>query len=346
MPESLSLGRRRLFAASAVALSLLGTAGALLAADVYLHRKYERTSLVNVWGYRGRPRGAKQPGELRVAVLGGSAAFGFGVDEDEAIPHYLEQTLNAIGAGEGSASHVAHFSVINLAFNSESAASFRPTLEDYRFLDYDLAILYEGYNDLLERPKSDGFRRGSLTFRWTGYLPVLPLVAREKYYDWRYRGDIAQGYRDRSAAQTVFRPGDEAAAGTAAASLAGQLGSLSDSPDTATASCGDDWANYCRTVIDAIRTARSAGTPVLVASQPYISDRHVQQQTALQSAVAHEFAGDPGVRFANLGRTLDLHDTSLAFDGLHLTPEGNRRVSAAMAPEVLALVDATRGGGR
>ena len=114
-----------------------------------------------------------------VAMLGGSAAFGFGVDEDEAIPHYLEQTLNAIGAGEGSASNVVSFSVINLAFNSESAASFRPTLEDYRFLDYDLAILYEGYNDLLERPKSDGFRRGSLTFRWTGYLPVLPLVARE-----------------------------------------------------------------------------------------------------------------------------------------------------------------------
>ena len=40
MPESLSLGRRRLFAASAIALSLLGTAGALLAADVYLHRSY------------------------------------------------------------------------------------------------------------------------------------------------------------------------------------------------------------------------------------------------------------------------------------------------------------------
>src|SRR5512145_618996 len=62
MPERLNLGRRRLFAASAITLSLLGAAGAMLAADVYLHRKYERTSLVNVWGYRGRPRGAKQPG--------------------------------------------------------------------------------------------------------------------------------------------------------------------------------------------------------------------------------------------------------------------------------------------
>ena len=346
MPESLTLRRRRLFAASAIALSLVGAAGALLTADLYLHRKYERTSLVNIWGYRGRLRGAKQPGELRVAVLGGSAAFGFGVDEDEAIPHYLERTLNAIGTGEGSASNVARFSVVNLAFNNESAASFRPTLEDFRFLEYDLAILYEGYNDLLARPKADGFRRGSLTFRWTGYLPVLPLVTREKYYEWRYRGDIAQGYRDRSAAQTVFRPGDAAAAGTAAASLADRLGPLSDSPDPTTASCGDDWENYCRTVIDAIRTARSAGTPVLVASQPYISDRHVQQQTALQSAIAREFAGDPGVRFANLGRTIDLHDTALAFDGLHLTPEGNRRVSTAMAPEVLALVDASRRSAR
>jgi hypothetical protein len=343
MPERVQRRlRRKIFAVSAATLSLLATSGGLLAADLYLHRKYERSSAYNVWGYRGPSRGPKRPGEFRVAVLGGSAAFGFGVNWDEAMPHHLEQRLNATGTGEGSPLGVANFSVVNLAFNSESAAAFRPTLEDYRFLDYDLAILYEGYNDLLERPKSDSFRRGSLIFRWTGYLPVLPMVARERYFEWRYNGDIAQGYRDQASAQTVFRPDDPEAARHAAASLNAQLGTLSDAQDTSGAHCRGDWMNYCRTVVDAVREARGRGTLVLVASQPFISDRHVQQQTALHDAISREFGEDSGVRFANLGRTIDLKDASLAFDGLHLTPEGNRRLSLAMAEEVIALLDAPR----
>jgi hypothetical protein len=346
MPERVRSRRRLLFAAGAIALSLAASGGGLLAADLYLHRKYERTSLVNVWGYRGPTRGAKQRGEFRVAVLGGSAAFGFGVNWDEAMPQYLEQRLNATGTGEGSSLGVARFSVVNLAFNAESSASFRPTLEDYRFLDYDLAVLYEGYNDLLDQPKADSFRRSSLMFRWTGYMPVLPLVAREKYFEWRYRGDIAQGYRERSDARTVFRPGDARAAAEAAASLAARLGTLSGSPETVTASCESDWMAYCSTVIDAVRAARANGTPVLVASQPFISDRHMRQQAALQGAVAAAFGGDPGVRFANLGRSIDMQDTAQAFDGLHLTPEGNRRLAVAMAPEVMSLVESPQGSGR
>ena len=38
---------------------------------------------------------------------------------------------------------------MNLAYNNEGAYSFRFTLGDYLYLDYDLAILYEGYNDLM-----------------------------------------------------------------------------------------------------------------------------------------------------------------------------------------------------
>jgi hypothetical protein len=335
-----------MFAAITMMLSLLATGGALLAADVYLHRKYERTSLVNIWGYRGPSRGAKQRGEFRVAVLGGSAAFGFGVRWDEAMPHYLEQRLNAMGTGEGSPLGVTRFSVVNLAFNGESAASFRPTLEDYRSLDYDMAVLYEGYNDLLERPKVNAFRRGSIVFRMTGYMPVLPLVAREKFFDWRYQGDISQGYRARDAAQTVFRPGDARAAAAAAASLAARLGPLSESPDTATASCAGGWMNYCLTVIDAVQLARSGGARVLVASQPFVSDTHVQQQTALRDAISRAFARDPGVRFASFGRSIDLRDATLAFDGMHLTAEGNVRLAMAMAPEVLSLLDTSTGSVR
>ena len=38
---------------------------------------------------------------------------------------------------------------MNLGYNNEGAYSFRATLEDYAWLDYDLALLYEGYNDMM-----------------------------------------------------------------------------------------------------------------------------------------------------------------------------------------------------
>ena len=41
------------FALVTVALTLIACLVVLLAADIYLHRKYERTASVNVWGYRG-----------------------------------------------------------------------------------------------------------------------------------------------------------------------------------------------------------------------------------------------------------------------------------------------------
>ena len=37
------------------------------------------------------------------------------------------------------------------------------------------------------------------------------------------------------------------------------------------------------------------------------------------------------------GRAIDLHDTQFAFDGMHLTPEGNRRMAEVLAAALLAL---------
>ena len=335
MPERLPLRRRLAFAAVAIALSLLVASAGLLAADVYLHKKYQDISAVNVWGYRGPAIGAKAPGEFRIVVLGGSAAFGYGLPWNEAFPYFLEQRLN------DRPPTGTHYRVVNLAFNGETAASFAPTLEDYEYLDYDLAILYEGYNDLLERPRSVVFRRQSPVFNATGYLPLLPMVLREKYFDWRYDGDIGKGYRAGDTAQTVFRPGDGAAAAAAAASLEQRLGGLSGETRPVTAPCGDAWRAYCASVLDAVRACREGGVLALVAAQPFISDRHVEQQTALRGAIAAQFGRDAGVAYADLGRALDVRDMSMAFDGMHLTMAGNRTLADALLPAVSGLIEAS-----
>ena len=101
---------------------------------------------------------------------------------------------------------------MNLGYNNEGAYSLRFTLEDYLWLDYDAAILYEGYNDVVLNPPEANrqvFRRDSPVFRWTGYLPIFPVIFKEKAAALRSGGETGAAYTD--AAKTVFRPGHRGA---------------------------------------------------------------------------------------------------------------------------------------
>jgi hypothetical protein len=91
-------------------------------------------------------------------------------------------------------------------------------------------------------------------------------------------------------------------------------------------------------MLDAIRHARQRGQRVVVVTQPYLSDLHVDQQRALAASLQREFGGDSNVRYVNLGRLLDLHDPSVAYDGLHLTAAGNDRIAAVLAPTMLEMI--------
>ena len=110
--------RRILYAASAVVLTVCVSVLALLAVDVYLHGKFEKSAGFNVWGYRGPAVGRKQPGEYRIAVLGGSSAYGYGTNWDEAMPAVLQQQLTGRTAGP-----FRRFTVVNLGYNNEGAYS-------------------------------------------------------------------------------------------------------------------------------------------------------------------------------------------------------------------------------
>jgi hypothetical protein len=138
-----------MFALLAAALAILVSSATMLAVDMYLHRKYEKSAGFNIWGYRGPAVGSKTAGEYRVALLGGSSAYGYGVDWNESIAAVLERLLAGRSAGP-----FQRFIVVNLGYNNEGAYSFRFTLADYLSLDYDVACLYEGYNDTMADPSN------------------------------------------------------------------------------------------------------------------------------------------------------------------------------------------------
>lgn len=348
----MALTRRKflLFAAAAVSLSVLLTMVLALAADLYLHQRAERSAGLNRWGYRGPVAGSKQAGELRVVMLGGSTAFGYGVTWDEAIPALLERELNA-----GSATP---FSVVNLGFNNEGVYSFLPTLEDYESLDYDLVVLYEGYNDLFGdvAPNRAVYRHDSVVFRLTGYFPILPLALNEKALALRH-GSLDAAYaatRNEPGAPTVFRPGlasrTSATALEAAESVSNALGRQlgrfaakpSAAPHASEAGCATPWSHYCDSVFAAARHAAERGKAVAIAGQPLLAnsgrESHRSQQQALAQMVQRQFAGNSRVRYVDLTGAIDLTDTAHAFDGMHLNAGGNAIIARALAPSVRELM--------
>jgi hypothetical protein len=348
---------RVVFALLAIGFSVLVSGAGLLAVDLYLHQRYERSAGLNVWGYRGPTAGRKQEGEERIVYLGGSTAFGYGVRWNEAIPALLEKQLNE-KRGRGS----RHVSVVNLAYNNEGAYSFKFTLDDYRYLNYDIVCLYEGYNDLAgddQGPNLSVFRHDSPVFRSTGYLPIFPLIFSEKAAALRHGGEIDAMSRIKQGdgMKTVFRPGlaDRAIAGaletTVSASrlLEAQFGRPSDghpprASDTASSGCEHPWSHYCRSVFEAVDRTVGSGRRVLVITQPYLTgragERHRAQQQAMSSALQRRYGDNPRVGYVNLGTAVDLDNSSLAIDGMHLTPSGNRVVADRLVDPLLSILPA------
>jgi lysophospholipase L1-like esterase len=315
MIESTLLGRRAIFALSVAGLAFCAAVATLAAADFWAHHRADRTAGMNWRGYRGPVLGTPAPGEWRISMLGGSTVFGYGVRANEALPAQIGVVLQNRGE---------HVSVANLGFNSEGAYAFVSTLRDYRSVHPDVVVLYEGYNDLLpEAPNRLQRRHGSPVFRLTGYFPMLPIVLRDKADSLARRG---------SGGRVVFGVAADAVEG-----LGRQLGRLSERDSDALAdSASTRWAAYCNAVTGAVAEARSQGASVLVVGQPYISDAHVEQQRAL-AAVLVRFAGDRRVAYFNAGQAISLRDNRLVFDGMHLTPEGNRSMAEVLVAPLLAL---------
>jgi hypothetical protein len=344
--------RRRIFAVAASLLSLVLALALLAVGDVYLHWRTQDLAGVNVWGYRGGPVGRKRPNEIRLAMLGGSTAFGYGLPPRESIPAFLERRLNGDARARGR-----HFVVVNLGAPGQGAYGFLADLTDYDRLDFDIAILYEGYNDLGVDGVPEGvpqraapnhllWRRQSPIFRLSGYYPIFPLVFREKAMALRFGGDLNAAYENKP---VVFRP-DLASRATASAlgaaaeigqSLERRIGRLSDMPAVAIETdeeCVPRWKEYCGAVRAAVAWCLMRNRRVLVVTQPYVSDAHVEQQANVSGMLQARFGADHRLRYVNLGRVLNLRDRTVAYDGLHLVAAANDRVAAHLTDPVMELV--------
>ena len=251
---------------------------------------------------------------------------------------------------------------MNLGFNNQGAFAFVPDLDDFAYLDYDVIVFYEGYNDL---PGDEGvnrsvYRRDSAVYRWFGYYPILPLYLDEKAKTLRFGNNLDAAYEDMrrkegQKAQVVFKPGlaqrTSAAALEAVAAMTkaldGQLEKTGVVPPPATKEaesklgCTFPYVTYCESVVAAVRYGLARGKGVVVAAQPRAAgdgrahELHTRQQEMLGPMMARVFGGEPRVVYADFAKAIDLTDVTKTFDGMHLNPESNAIVGAALVDPVL-----------
>ena len=345
--------KKIVFALIAMTISFVGMILVLLSADLVLHARAEKSAGLNRYGYRGPVVPKKQPGELRVVMLGGSTVFGYGVAWNETVPFYLEAKLRD--------RLNRPVRVVNLGFNNQGAFAFIPDLEDFAYLDYDVIVLYEGYNDLLgdQGVNRAVYRRDSAIYRLAGYFPILPLYLDEKVKMLRYGGDLDAAYRearldDKEKSKVVFHTSlaqrTSAAALEAVAAvtkaLDGQIAAAGYPPPAVNAwesslGCKYPFITYCESMAAAVRYGLSHGKAVIVTAQPLVPgngtahERHVQQLEILGPMIAREFGTEPRVAFADFSHRLDLSSTDVTFDSMHLKPEANASIAAGLVDHVL-----------
>jgi hypothetical protein len=283
-----------MFVLEAVAFAWL--AFALL--DRRTHQRVQTEYGFNQWGYRDEPRGSKEPGERRVALIGGSALFEAGLLQPRTLTSNLFIELRAAGAPDQQ-----QYSVANLAEPGASADSYAGTIHHYAFLDPDVICIFDGY-DMPAAPPIHG-RRHSLAFLAVGYLPILP-------------------------AKLMGSPGWLSDADGGVAEM------LKDKPNGAPdVSCAGASSSYCAAMAAAVRAGLEQGRAVMVVSPPSVSAQHARQQGSLGAALGQEFGRNPAFAYLDLGSVMNLSDPELSPDGLHRTDIGNHVVGQRIASALL-----------
>lgn len=333
--------RNILFMLAAFFLIFILVVIAFIGLDVLYHQKYLDRAGLNYRGYRGKVLGKKQPGEIRIVMLGGSSLFGYGLKYDQAIPALLEEKLNTQAAIKAKNKH----SVVNLAYNNEGAYAFYFNLKDFIYLGYDYVIIYDGYNDL-GVGNSVVYRHSDPIFRAFSYMPILPLVIKEKILFMRYNGKLEDAYRSK---KVTFTP--TAKDQIKIAALESSLKNYSsienilkrikknEKIDFDTNLLKDDsWAWYTHYMRKAIDYALSRNKKVIIITQPYLSDTHRNQQKALREILSKTYAGNSSVAYFDLGDSLRPEDTSFCFDGMHLNIEGCKIMAEYIFEKIKGLI--------
>ncbi len=278
---------------------------------------------LNERGWRGPVVRPKQPGVVRIACIGDSVTFGYGVDDPDTFPRHLERQLNARCAEEGR-----RFEVYNFGVTGYNATQVAAALRTYALnCDPDLVI----YGYCLNDPSG-------YSVEMAGVLRKLTSADYRYYRAWTDRG---RRLLARSRAWLLMRYawdsfGDEAHRTALPQSNSPQPDWQRTSPlqyYQALHESPEPWSRVPVAFADIAAATAPGDVPAYVALFPFLQDlqAHPFEEIHRRVGAAAEAAGlsvvDLAPPFIDAARA---SDEPLGVDRLHPTARGHAVAAAAV----------------
>jgi hypothetical protein len=306
-----------------------------VALDVYAHQRVQSLGGVNVWGYRGPVAHARAASEIRIAIVGGTRAFGWGQPGTGLTTELRRQIMLTT---DRPGAELRPIVVVNLGRLGAMPESYPATLDHYAYLQPDYVCIYDDLGVAGSRANEP-----SAVFALTGYSPALPLVLREKGLVWRF-GDIKRGYAaarsDVVATGSFIRRAGGAileGAGTALGAADRMLARIVTS-SASDASRQIDSASYVQSMTTAIDESHRRARGVVVVLSPAEKPEQVANARALDSRLKGELGSAAWLRIVDLGREAALSRADSRVDGWNFGGAATALVAERIAPAILSLI--------
>ena len=274
--------------------------GALLtvALDMYAHNRVEALGGVNIWGYRGAVMRVRQPNEIRIAVVGGGLAFGWGVAASETLAPTIRQLVSMETDKPGAM--LRPVTAINLGALGLPPSRYAARIEHYGYLQPDVICIVA---DADRATWSEAWLPDMRSAVWqqTGYALTLPLVLEEKR--WR-RTAAAIRSVDAALARTEPPANEE----------------------------------YAEALAAAATRALDSDAAVLLVLPPRTSAHDETDRAAVARVVQRRLAVERRFRFIDLAGEIGQIDEGLQLDGTNMSTAGHFKVATHVAPAVVDLV--------
>lgn len=297
-------------ASEGIALGLM----LLVVADQGAHKRVQAMAGVNSWGYRGAVMPARTAGEIRIAVVGGDYGFGWGLAPEETTAAYLRAVIDRRLVAAGGSNTIT---AMNLSALGLPAPAYADRIAHFAYLTPDVICLYIDLTDRGEGatlPPSD-----SAITALTGYVPMLPLLLRDKGRAMTMAGNEVGGSMV-GALGGMLRGADRA--------LYSWVRRPVPTPETRRAALGR--------AVDA--TLSSARAVVTVVPMPVSASELPAHREAIALFTARA-ATEPRLRNVDLSAIDRLSDPQLRLDAHNFGAAGQSLVANAIAPAVFAALE-------
>jgi hypothetical protein len=319
-------------------VEIVAIAAALtVALDLRAHGRVAPLGGVNEWGYRGPIARQRRPYEIRVAIVGGTRAFGWGVPAS-ALPAELGRVTMLTTDRPGG--DLRPIVVVNLGRMGAQPHDYREIIEHFAYLQPDYICLFDDLGVPGGSPLT-GTHDTSGIYQLTGYAPALPLVFREKGMIWRL-GDVRLGYAPAASARQSRASIGWRMAGAALESVGQTLGAadqaLSSLVSRNRPPSRQAAGAYADAMMAAIESAHRHARGVILVTSPSDTAEQAANLRALRTLLDGRGSA-PWLRRVNLGEDAGLSgDAGLRLDGWNFSSAGVAAAASRIVPALLSLI--------